>query len=249
MNTVLVFSGLDPCGGAGVVADVETISQFGLTPLPIITNLTTQNTQSVAGLDEVDSALICKQFHHLQEDIDFSVVKIGLLSSNKQIKTIADLVKGKTVVLDPIISPSSGGNFLDEESLATLTKELLPLATIITPNMAELQALSGTEDEQKAVKKLACEWVLLTTADNSSVQVQHRLYHHTKLLKRFTYQKLPGEYHGSGCTLASAISALIAMGDTPQNACKYALDYTYQTLLNGKSVGKMQIHPNRRQSI
>lgn len=241
-----MLSGLDPCGGAGLIGDIETINQFGVTPLTIATCLTVQNTASIKGLVEVDCDLLVKQFKHLQADIDFEVVKIGLLSSIKQIKTIAKLVKHKTIILDPIVKSSSKYDFLDVPLIDALKQQLLPLAKIITPNLAELQALAGEKNEQKAIQKLNCKWILLTTTDVSNVEIEHRLYRHTKLIKTYQYDKLPGHYHGSGCTLSSAISALIASGLGVEIACKRALDYTYQTLLNAKRIGKMQNHPNRQ---
>jgi hydroxymethylpyrimidine/phosphomethylpyrimidine kinase len=86
---------------------------------------------------------------------------------------------------------------------------------------------------------------LVTTTDSSEVDIEHRLYHNSKLVEQFSYIKLPDKYHGSGCTLSSAISALIASDVAVNIACRRALDYTYQTLLNAKSLGKMQYHPNR----
>jgi len=115
----------------------------------------------------------------------------------------------------------------------------------LTPNVAELSYLAPGLDEQSAVSSLDCPWILVTTADSSEVEIEHRLYHHSKLVGQFPYKKLPGKYHGSGCTLTSAISALIASGVPVKIACKRALDYTYQTLLSAKKVGKMQYHPNR----
>lgn len=248
LDSVLVLSGLDPCGGAGISADIETINQFSVTPLPIVTTLTVQNTQSVKSTQAVDIELITEQFNHLKEDIDFSVVKIGLLSSKSQIQTIASLLKtceAPIVVLDPIVSSSSDQQLLDKQSLKSLRQDLLPMVTVLTPNVAELNALSSIDDEQQAIESLPCEWVLLTTTDTSKDEIEHRLYHHAQCVERFTYVKLPGDYHGSGCTLSSAISALLASGIDVNIACKRALDYTYQSLLNAKSIGKMQYHPNR----
>ena len=249
LDSVLVFSGLDPCGGAGVGADIESINQFGVTPLPIVTTLTVQNTQSVKSTQTVDAQLITEQFNHLKEDVDFSVVKIGLLSSKSQIQTIASLLEtceALTIVLDPIVSSSTNQQLLDEQALKSLKQELLPMVTVLTPNVAELNALSSTEDEQQAIESLPCEWVLLTTTDTSKNKIEHRLYHHAQCVERFTYTKLPGDYHGSGCTLSSTISALLASGVDVNIACKRALDYTYQSLLSAKSIGKMQYHPNRQ---
>ncbi|MCS5589098.1 MAG: hydroxymethylpyrimidine/phosphomethylpyrimidine kinase [Candidatus Thioglobus sp.] len=248
LDAVLVFSGLDPCGGAGISADIEAINQFGVTPLPIVTTLTVQNTQSVKSTQAVDEKLIAEQFNHLKEDIDFSVVKIGLLSSDAQIQTIASLLKtceAPIIVLDPIVSSSTDQQLLDVQALQSLKKALLPMVSVLTPNVAELKALSLLDDEQQAIESLPCEWVLLTTTDTSKDKIEHRLYHQGQCVDRFIYTKLPGNYHGSGCTLSSAISALLASGVDVNIACKRALDYTYQSLLNAKSIGKMQYHPNR----
>lgn len=246
LDRVLVLSGLDPCGGAGIAADIETINQFGVTPLPIITTLTVQNTQRVSEIQAVNQDLIVKQLNALAEDIDIDVVKIGLLSSVKQIQAIASwLNKNHTVVLDPIIKASTTDELLAQEAIQALKQELFPKVFLLTPNVAELETLAPGLNEQEAVKSLPCEWVLLTTTDTSEKMIEHRLYHQGELCERFSYHKLPGGYHGSGCTLASAISALIASDLDVNVGVKRALDYTYQTLLSSKRIGKMQYHPNR----
>ena len=246
-DTILVLSGLDPCGGAGLVADIETINQFGLTPLPIVTVLTVQNTQSVGDVQAVDSVLIAKQFHYLQADIDIQVAKIGLLASATQIQAIAQLLTNQniTIVLDPIVKSSTKDVLLQTQALNALKQDLLPLVHILTPNSAELSTLSTGDNEQQQVASLPCEWVLVTTTDVSDGEIEHRLYQQGNLVKSYHYDKLSGDYHGSGCTLSSAVACLVAQGLPMADACQQALDYTYQTLLNAKSIGKMQKHPNR----
>ena len=247
-DTVLLFSGLDPSGAAGVVADIETINQFGLTSLPIITTLTVQNSQEIKVFETTSQTLIEAQFQALTEDIAFQTIKIGLLGSLGQVKTIIKLLNTKpelSIILDPIITSGNDEALLDEDVINVMRNELIPLVTILTPNLAELSCLAPNLDEQSAVSSLACPWILVTTADSSEVEIEHRLYHHSDLVGQFNYKKLPGKYHGSGCTLTSAISALIASGVPVKIACKRALDYTYQTLLSAKKVGKMQYHPNR----
>jgi hydroxymethylpyrimidine/phosphomethylpyrimidine kinase len=246
LDRVLVLAGLDPCGGAGISADIEAINQFGATPLPVITTLTVQNTQCVSAVQPVDHQLIIKQLNALAEDIEINVVKIGLLSSVEQIKAIASwLNQSHTVVLDPIIKASTTDELLTQEVVQALKQELLPKVFLLTPNVAELEKLAPGLSEQEAIKSLPCEWVLLTTTDTSELMIEHRLYHQGKLFECFLYHKLPGDYHGSGCTLASTISALIAAKLDVGVGVKRALDYTYQTLLNAKRIGKMQYHPNR----
>lgn len=247
-DTVLLFSGLDPSGAAGVSADIETINQFGITPLPIITTLTVQNTQNVTFLEATNNSLIQAQFKSIKEDIDFKVVKIGLLGSSSQIKTIAKLLINRSdlfIVLDPIIVSSSDNELSTDSMIEAMRNDLIPLCSLLTPNLSELSSLAPGLNEQSAVASLKCPWVLVTTSDSSEVEIEHRLYHQSNLVSKFTYKKLPGNYHGSGCTLSSAISALIATDVSVEDSCRRALDYTYQTLLNAKKLGKMQYHPNR----
>ena len=247
-DTVLLFSGLDPSGAAGVSADIETINQFAVTPLPIITTLTAQNTQRVLSLEPTKNSLLELQFKLIDEDISFNTVKIGLLGSSSQVKTISKLLcdrRGLSIILDPIISASTDDILSTNEMIASMKKELIPMCLILTPNLAELSALAPGLNEKLAVSSLNCPWILVTTSDSSEIQIEHRLYHNSNLIRKFTYKKLPGKYHGSGCTLSSAISALVAKNISIEDACKKALDYTYQSLLSAKKVGKMQYHPNR----
>ena len=250
-DSVLVFSGLDPSGAAGIAADIETINQFGLTPLPIITTLTVQNTQRVDSLEVTKDSLLERQFNLINEDISFNTVKIGLLGSSSQIIEISKLLKDRkqlNIVLDPILISGTDENLSSTEMMEAMKTQLFPLCLLLTPNLAELNALAPGLNEQAAVASLNCPWVLVTTSDSSEVEIEHRLYHESKLVKKFTYDKLPNKYHGSGCTLSSAISASIASGDDVDVACNKALQYTYQCLLNAKKLGKMQFHPNRTSS-
>ena len=247
-DSVLLFSGLDPSGAAGVSADIETINQFGVTSLPIITTLTAQNTQRVLSLEPTKNSLLELQFKLIDEDISFNTVKIGLLGSPYQVKVISKLLRdrrGVNIVLDPIISSSTEHVLSSNEMIDAIKKELIPLCLILTPNLAELNALAPGLTEESAISSLNCPWVLLTTSDSSEIQVEHRLYHDSNLIRKFTYKKLAGQYHGSGCTLSSAIAALVALDVPVEDACEKALDYTYQSLLSAKKVGKMQFHPNR----
>jgi len=250
-DSVLVFSGLDPSGAAGIAADIETINQFGLTPLPIITTLTAQNTQRVDSLEVTKDSLLERQFNLINEDISFNTVKIGLLGSSSQIIAISKLLKDRkrlNIVLDPILISGTDENLSSIEMIEAMKSELLPLCLLLTPNLAELNVLAPGLSEQAAVSSLNCPWILVTTSDSSEVQIEHRLYHESKLVKKFTYDKLPNKFHGSGCTLSSAISALITSGEDVDVACKKALQYTYQCLLSAKKIGKMQYHPNRTSS-
>ena len=238
-DSVLLFSGLDPSGAAGISADIETINQFGLNPLPIVTSLTAQNTQRVESIDVVKDSLLEKQFNLLDEDISFNTVKIGLLGSVSQIKTISRLIGEKNtlnVVVDPILISGTQENMSSIKMVGVMKKYLFPKCTILTPNLEELNLLSPGLSEKEAVSSLNCPWVLVTTSDSSKIDIEHRLYNKSNLIRRF---------HGSGCTLSSAISALLAKGIAIEEACDQGLAYTYQCLLNAKKLGKMQYHPIR----
>ena len=247
-DSVLLFSGLDPSGAAGISADIETINQFGLNPLPIVTSLTAQNTQRVESTDVVKDSLLEKQFNLLDEDISFNTVKIGLLGSVSQIKTISRLIGEKNtlnVVVDPILISGTQENMSSIKMVGVMKKYLFPKCTILTPNLEELNLLSPGLSEKEAVSSLNCPWVLVTTSDSSKIDIEHRLYNKSSLIRRFNYKKLPDKFHGSGCTLSSAISALLAKGIAIEEACDQGLAYTYQCLLNAKKLGKMQYHPIR----
>jgi len=247
-DSVLLFSGLDPSGAAGVSADTETINQFGLNSLPIVTSLTAQNTQELDSLEVTNDSLLERQFKLIVEDIVFDTVKIGLLGSVSQIKTISKLLAEKgplNIILDPILISGTQQNLSSNKLIEAMKKYLFPQSLILTPNLEELNCLAPGLNEQSAVSSLSCPWVLVTTTDSSEGGIEHRLYHEFSLVRKFSYEKLPGVYHGSGCTLSSAISALIARGMTVDVACEHGLDYTYQCLLNAKKLGKMQYHPKR----
>lgn len=247
-NAVLVISGLDPSGAAGMAADIESINQFGVVPLPLVSALTVQNTQKVESINEVDDQILIEQFDSLLDDINFFVIKIGMLCSAKQIHAVSRIIsqtKQPFVILDPILKASTNDLLLEKSAINVLKDELLPKVDLLTPNASELITLSANSNEKEAIGLIPCRYVLVTNTDTSDKKIEHRLYHNKKLINRFEYQKLPGDYHGSGCTLSSSISALVAKGLSVHEACDKALEYTYQTLLNAKSLGKMQYHPNR----
>ena len=247
-DSVLLFSGLDPSGAAGISADIETLKQFGLVALPIVTSLTAQNTQRVDSIDAIKDSLLVKQFNLIIEDISFNTVKIGLLASVSQIKTIARLINEQNisnVVVDPILISGTQENLSSDKMIEVMKNYLFPISKLITPNLQELSLLAPGLSEQEAVKSLNCSWVLVTTSDSSKNDIEHRLYKKSELIRRFRYKKLPNKFHGSGCTLSSAISALLAKGIGVEDACNQGLSYTNQCLLTAKKLGKMQYHPNR----
>ncbi len=262
MPAVLVLSGLDPSGGAGINADIETLSAHKVASLPIITVLTAQNTQKIGRIQAVDMALITEQIDLLRQDIKIDAIKVGLLADDKQINQLTQILANFSnipIVLDPIIYASTTDRLLTKNSISVL-KNLLPLCTCITPNVAELNALSGlldnkdggknsSKNEQQQVVQLPVPWVLVTKTDVSDIKINHQLYFQGKPYQTYSYDKLPHQYHGSGCTLSSAITAQIALGQPIPSAIHLALDYSYESLKSAYKLGKMQHQPNRFVSI
>ena len=247
-DSVLLFSGLDPSGAAGISADIETINQFGLSPHPIITTLTAQNTQRVESIEVVKNSLLDQQFNLIVEDISINTVKIGLLGSASQIETISRLISKinpVNVIVDPILISGTQENLSSIKMIQAMKKYLFPKSLLLTPNLEELNLLAPGLTEQEAVKSLNCGWILVTTSDSSKIDIEHRLYNKSTLVRKFKYKKIPGKFHGSGCTLSSAISALLVKGADIEEDCDQGLAYTYQCLLNAKKLGKMQYHPIR----
>lgn len=240
MANVLVLSGLDPTGSAGISADILAINNTGSHALPIISVITVQNTQQVGLVKAIDSTLIIKQLYSLCVDVEFEVIKIGLIVE-KNIAAIEYICQKKQnkIILDPIINSSTNNKLGSVEVI----KKVLPKAYLITPNLEELLFLTGEKSEQQAIKQLKNKWVLVTKTDNSDKVITHNLYNNKQLVKSFIYKKLANNYHGSGCVLSATIASFLAQNISTIKSCQLALDYTYQTLLNAKKIGKMQLSP------
>ncbi len=251
--TVLTFAGLDPSGGAGLQADIETIAALGGTALPIMTANTIQNTQSFLESQAVDPDWLKRQTEHLLEDITPDAIKIGLLSSIETVDVIhkiiiEDLPNELPVVLDPVLRSGSGKDLSNDDLILAIKEKLLPLTTIITPNNHEARTLTGCDSLDEAATKqieAGCQFALITGADEAEEQVENRLYGQNGLIEVYNFEKLPDTYHGSGCTLSSAIAVLLAKGLNHRAAVKQAQAYTWETLKVGHQIGQGQKHPAR----
>ena len=152
MKTVLTVAGSDCSGGAGIQADIKTIAAHGHYAMSAVTALTTQNTTGVYGISEVDADFLTKQLDYIFTDIFPDAVKIGMVSDKPIIRAIASSLKkygAKNIVLDPVMVSTSGSRLITEDAADLLTKELMPLADIITPNLTEAEVLSGIEIKSK----------------------------------------------------------------------------------------------------
>jgi len=247
---VTCFSGHDPSGGAGIHADIESINANHAHACTVITALTVQDTHDVQQVSPVELSLFQAAANTVINDISTNVFKTGLLAETSIANAIANIVcKQPTVplVIDPVLASGSGSKLANEELVQALREQLLPLASIATPNLPEAQTLSGEKNPDSCAEKIlsmGCKYVLLTGTHANTEQVINTLYsQHEK--REYSVERLVGEFHGSGCTLAASLAANLANDHDMNTAVSKALDYTWQTLKHAKPIGKGQWHPQR----
>jgi len=248
----MTFSGHDPTGGAGIQSDIEAIASMGCHATPVITCLTVQNTQEVLGVSPVETASLIQQARAVLEDMSIAVFKIGLLAATETVEAIHTLLRDYPqipVVLDPVVLADSSGDPADSSILQAMKSLLFPLTTILTPNSIEARLFTqGADNLEAAAQQLmdsGCEYILLTGTHENTPAVENRLYSNRRLLDSFTWERLPGSYHGSGCTLAAATAGLIAHGLEPCTAIQEAQEYTWEALQHAYRTGMGQSLPNR----
>jgi hydroxymethylpyrimidine/phosphomethylpyrimidine kinase len=251
-TTILCLSGFDPSGGAGIQADIESIASMGGHALPVITAMTVQNTQNVSYFQPVDALLFTDQANKLLEDVSVNAIKIGMIGSLKIVESISALLKSNSdlpVIYDPVLAAGGGAKLIESDMLVAIQELILPYTTILTPNSPEARQLSDETDLKSSGKKLmeyGCEAVLITGTHENKEHVNNLWFHEGKYIETFSWDRLPHEYHGSGCTLASAIAALVAQGLDPFNAVNEAQDYSWNTLKHAFKISDMgQLIPNR----
>lgn len=249
---VLVVAGLDPSGGAGIQADIQAITALGAHPLPVISCLTVQDTRDVHASEAVDPELIKRQLDCLNDDIEIAAIKTGALGQSAIVTVLADFLRRRAplpLIIDPVIRATGGGQLADEALIETLRSTLFPLAELLTPNGPELARLGNAADPQEAAERLLRREkvsALLTTGGHGSGDLlTNRLEYRDGRSREWQLRRLPGEYHGTGCTFASAIAARRACGDDLETAISRAQRYVSETLTYALSVGKGHPIPHR----
>jgi hydroxymethylpyrimidine/phosphomethylpyrimidine kinase len=255
---VLVFAASDPSGGAGLQADIMTLSSMGCHPLSVVTAVTVQDTTGVDDVSAIDAEWVADQARCVLEDMPVAAFKIGVLGSVETIAAIAEVVSDYPeipLVLDPVLASGRGDELASEEMVGAIRELLVPQTTIITPNSLEARRLAANENNDEDDPDLAecarrliasgCEYVLVTGTHENTPQVVNTLYGQEGIVRSDSWQRLPGSYHGSGCTLASAIAATIANGLSISDAVKDAQEYTWQTLKAAFRPGMGQHIPDR----
>jgi hydroxymethylpyrimidine/phosphomethylpyrimidine kinase len=253
---VLTFAASDPSGGAGVQADILTLASMGCHPLSVITAITVQDTLGVEGVQPLDAEWVADQARCLLEDMPVDAFKIGVLGSVENITVIAEILSDYPdipLVLDPVLASGRGDELATEEMLNALRELLLPRTTILTPNSTEARRLADGEDEvepalplcAQRLIELGCEYVLITGTHEPTPQVVNTLYGKSGVVRTDSWERLSGSYHGSGCTLASAIAAMLANGLELSEAVREAQDYTWNALARAYRPGMGQFLPDR----
>ncbi len=251
---VLAFAASDPTGGAGLQADLLTIASLGCHPLSVVTALTAQDTRGVDGLLAVDPEWILRQARVVLEDIAVAAFKLGVLGSARNAETVATILAehpGTPVVLDPVLASGRGEPLADQETLQVLRASLLPHTTVLTPNSLEARRLAlaapdaDLADCARELTRLGCKYVLVTGTHEPGSQVTNTLYGPRGPLREDRWPRLAGTYHGSGCTLAAALAAMLAKGLDLAAAVQSAQAYTHRSLESGFKVGRGQHLPGR----
>lgn len=248
MKTCLTIAGSDSSGGAGIQADLKTMTVNGVYAMSVITALTAQNTQGVTGILDVSPEFITEQMDAVFNDIYPDAIKIGMVSSPEIVEAIAaslEKYQAKNIVLDPVMVATSGAKLLKEEAMDSLINRLIPLADVITPNIPEGEILAGmeiTNEEQmiKAAEKIGKKYdcaVLLKGGHR--VNDANDLLYRDGEFKWFRSERIDNpNTHGTGCTLSSAIGANLAKGYDIDQAIEKAKDYLTGALRAGLDLGK-----------
>lgn len=253
IKTALTIAGSDSSGGAGIQADIKTMTCNGVYAMSAITALTAQNTTGVTAIQEVSPDFLKEQIKDVVTDIFPDAVKTGMVSSSELIRAIAESIKEfnlKNIVVDPVMVATSGAKLISDNAIKTLEKELLPLATVITPNIPEAQVLSGTKitsekEMQKAAETISRRFrcsVLLKGGHNLN-DANDYLFDGSEGTWFFGKRIENPNTHGTGCTLSSAIASNLAKGLSLPQSVKNAKDYisgALQAMLNlGKGSGPL----------
>lgn len=245
--SVLTIAGSDSGGGAGVQADLKTFAAHRLHGVSAIAALTAQNTRAVTAVHLPPERFLRAQLDVLFDDFAIGAVKIGMLASAEIIETVAEALRAQPalpVVLDPVMIASSGAALLQPEALRALRERLLPLATVLTPNLPEAEALLGHPLRDVAAMEHAARALchggshVLLKGGHLPGERLVDVYCDGQSLDRIEHPRLPLEGHGTGCTLASAIAAQLARGASPRDACVQACHYVHGALRHASRPGR-----------
>ncbi len=254
---VLVFAATDPTGGAGLQADILTLASMGCHPLSVVTAITVQDTTGVDQMLALDSEWVVEQARNVLEDMPVAAFKIGVLGSVEIITAVAEVVADYPdvpLILDPVLASGRGDELATDEMVEAMRDLIIPQTTLITPNSIEARRLATADDEAefpdlpecaRRLIELGCEYVLITGTHENTPQVLNVLYGSEGVVRSDAWERLPGSFHGTGCTLAAAIAATLANGLSIPEAIRDAQEFTWQSLKAAFRPGMGQQIPDR----
>jgi hydroxymethylpyrimidine/phosphomethylpyrimidine kinase len=254
LPAVLSFAASDPTSGAGMQADLLSIAGLGCHPLSVLTAVTVQDTRGVESMLALDPALVERQARCVLADIPAAAFKLGVLGSAQNAQAVAAILAEHPrtpVVLDPVLASGRGDALADAATIGILRSALLPRTTVLTPNSLEARRLTGASPDAdlrecaRALAKLGSSYVLITGTHETGPEVINTLYDARGAVREDRWPRLPGSFHGSGCTLAAAIAALLARGVAVEPAVRQAQEYAWKALAAGFSPGQGQVIPDR----
>lgn len=248
MKTVLTIAGSDCSGGAGIQADIKTMMANGVYAMSAVTSLTAQNTLGVKSIFDVTAEFLSDQLDAIFTDIFPDAIKIGMLSSPHLAETIAEKLifyKAKNIVLDPVMVATSGVTLTKTETVSIMIKKLLPLATIVTPNIPEAEILSQMPIKSKKDMEKSAKAIYSLCGCNILLKGGHRINDANDLLytggelRWFSGKRIDNpNTHGTGCTFSSAIASNLAKGMSLTDAISTAKEYISASLASGLDLGK-----------
>jgi len=248
-SKVLIIAGSDSSGGAGIQADIKTVTSLGSYAMTAVTAVTCQNTQGVKAINPISAINLEKQITMVLDDIGAHAIKIGMLQNTKIIKSVYKILKKykiKNIVLDPVMIAKGGSRLVNTNSIKYLKKLLLPLCNIVTPNIPEAEVLTGNsilnkEDMIRAAKKIVSmgpKNVLLKGGHLKNKMIFDILVDKKKI-RIFSRRKIKTRHtHGTGCTLSSALATSLSQGNNIYKSCKISLEYVNQAILTAPGYGK-----------
>jgi len=246
---VLIIAGSDSGGGAGIQADIKTVTALGGYAATAVTALTAQNTLGVHGVMPVPPGFIAEQMRTVLSDIGMDAIKTGMLYDEHVVDAVCDVVKHEApdipLVVDTVMVAKGGASLLSNAAASRLHDRLMPMATLITPNIPEAEALTGLHIRDEADMKIAGETLLARGAQAVLLKGGHGegqelvdLLFDGKTLHRFASQRIDTKHtHGTGCTLASAITTYMAQGQPMVNAVCLARTYVYEAIQSAPGYG------------
>ncbi|WP_027383878.1 bifunctional hydroxymethylpyrimidine kinase/phosphomethylpyrimidine kinase [Epilithonimonas caeni] len=246
--SVLTIAGFDGSGGAGIQADIKTISALGCYATSVLTALPVQNTMGVRNIFPIPVEAVSEQIESILDDIFPDAIKIGMVHTPELVETIVKTLgkyKKVPIVFDPVMVATSGHRLIEEETIQTIIEKLFPISDIITPNMDEAAILANREvktlNDMKIagefIKKLGCKHILLKGGHQTTEIITSLLYNDKDDYQTFESVKLnTRNTHGSGCTLSSAIASFVARGKSMDEAVALAQNYVSEAILKGSDV-------------